>query len=393
MFKRIIVIIMDSVGIGALPDAQEYGDIGTNTLGNIARLQGGLFLPTLEKLGLGCIEIIEGVNQIKNPLASFGKMAEISKAKDTTSGHWEMAGCPVFTPFPVYPDGFPQEVIEKFIQYTGRKVLGNKPASGTAIIAELGEEHMQTGQPIVYTSADSVFQIAAHEQIIPLDELYNICRITREKVCVGEHAVGRVIARPFIGTPGSFTRTANRHDYSLEPIETTILDIMKAASYITIGVGKISDIFAGKGLAESFTTKSNDHGMEIIIKLINQVEQPGLIMANLVEFDSVYGHRNDIVGYAKALERLDGQLAILLSQLKPTDLLIITADHGCDPTVQGTDHTREYVPLLVYHSDTNKAVYGNNLSIRKTFADVAATVAENFNLESLKYGQSFLKEV
>ncbi len=391
MFTRVIIVILDSVGIGALPDATEYGDIGANTLGNIARSQGGLFLPTLEKLGLGCINYIEGVKPIPNPLASFGKMAEISKAKDTTSGHWEMAGCPVFTPFPVYPDGFPADVIEKFVHYTGRKLLGNKPASGTAIIEELGEEHMRTGQPIVYTSADSVFQIAAHEKIIPLDDLYSLCRIVRDKVCIGKHAVGRVIARPFIGDPGNFARTANRHDYSLEPLSPTILDVMKDAGYMTIGVGKISDIFAGRGLTDSFATKSNDHGMEIILKLVNQKNNSGIIMANLVEFDSIYGHRNDVSGYAKALERLDGQLALLLPQIKTSDLLIITADHGCDPTTSGTDHTREYVPLLIYHHN-NDAAFGNNLGIRDTFADIAATVMENFNLTPLAFGKSFLKE-
>ena len=393
MFTRIIIIVLDSVGIGALPDANEYGDSGVNTLGNIARQQGGLFLPMLEKLGLGCIELIAGVKAVNKPLASFGKMDEISKPKDTTSGHWEMAGCPVIKPFPVYPNGFPPEVIEKFIHYTARHILGNKPASGTTIIAELGEEHMRTGSPIIYTSGDSVFQIAAHEEVIPLKELYALCHIAREKVCIGEHAVGRVIARPFIGTPGNFTRTPNRHDYSLEPLTPTILDVLKEAGHSVIGVGKISDIFAGRGLTESFPTISNDHGMETLMKLLSHSEQRGLIMANLVEFDSVYGHRNDVSGYAKALERFDGQLALLLPQLKATDLLIITADHGCDPTVPGTDHTREYVPLLAYRQNSNATALGNNLGIRETFADISATIAMNFRLVSLPYGQSFLNEV
>jgi phosphopentomutase len=380
---------MDSVGIGALPDAAEYGDSDVNTLGNIARSQGGLFLPTFEKLGIGCIEPIEGVKCVNNPLASYGKMAEISKGKDTTTGHWELAGCPVFTPFPVYPEGFPAEVIEKFQNLVGRKVLGNIPASGTAIIEELGVQHLETGKPIVYTSGDSVFQIAAHEEIITLEELYEMCKTARTKVCVGEHAVGRVIARPFIGQPGKFIRTTNRHDYSLEPHSPTVLDLMKEKGFDVIGIGKIADVFAQRGITRSYPTKSNDQGIEQIMELVKADSDAKLIMANLVDFDSVYGHRNDVTGYAKALERLDYSVKNLITILKEDDLLILTADHGCDPTAPGTDHTREYVPLLVYSPN----IIGSNLGVRTTFADVAATIAENYKLTPLPFGKSFLKQL
>lgn len=389
MFNRVIIVVMDSVGIGALPDAQEYGDNNVNTLANIARSVGGLFLPAFEKMGLGCIADIEGVRKIENPWASYGKMAEISKGKDTTSGHWEIAGCPVFKPFPVYKEGFPPEIISKFEQAIGRKVLGNKPASGTAIIAELGPEHLETGYPIVYTSADSVFQIAAHEDIIPLEELYRFCKIAREDVCIDEHAVGRVIARPFIGNPGNFVRTANRHDYSLEPPAPTLLDHLKETGFEVIGVGKIADIFAHRGLTKNYPSKSNDHGMDIIIDLVRNSSSRGIIMANLVDFDSVYGHRNDIFGYAEALKKLDCRLPDLLESMRNDDLLILTADHGCDPTVPGTDHTREYVPLLVYY----KGHQGVSLGVRETFADIAATVADNFFISGGPYGRSFLKQL
>lgn len=384
-----IILVLDSVGIGAAPDAAEYGDHHVNTLANIARSKGGLFLPNLEGMGLGLIADIMGVKKIDSPTASYGKMAEISRGKDTTSGHWELAGCPVFTSFPVYPHGFPKEMIDQFTQLTGRKVLGNKAASGTEIIAELGEIHMQTGHPIVYTSADSVFQIAAHEDVIPLNELYEMCKIAREKVCVGEHAVGRIIARPFIGTPNQFIRTTNRHDYSLLPPHDTILDVMKTAGYSVVGIGKIGDIFAQQGLTHSIASKSNSDGMRELISLVKTNHDSGLIMINLVDFDSQFGHRNDIVGYAQALEKFDVDLGILIPELRETDLLVITADHGCDPTTAGTDHTREFVPLLVYA----KGVTGTNLGQRATFADVAATVADNFKVSSLEYGKSFLANV
>ena len=386
MFDRILMIILDSVGIGALPDAAEYGDEGANTLAHIAKLRNGLHLPALAGLGLGCIEPITGVPCVEKPLASYGKMAEMSKGKDTTTGHWEIAGAPVSRPFPYYPDGFPAEIMDKFAALTGRTALGNKVASGTEIIEELGAEHMRTGQPIVYTSADSVFQIAAHEEIIPLTELYAMCRIVREQILVGEHAVGRVIARPFIGMPGAFSRTANRHDYSLEPEGDTMLDRVKAAGLACVGIGKIGDIFAQRGLTESYPSKSNRHGMELIETVLAKTGR-GLIMANLVEFDSSFGHRRDAEGYATALEEFDVRLAALLPKLGAGDLLIITADHGCDPTASGTDHTREYVPLLVFHPGSD----GQPLGIRTSFADVSASVLENFALARLPYGNSFLQ--
>lgn len=386
MYNRVFLIVMDSVGIGYLPDADKYGDVGSNTLVNIARSKCGLFLPNLEKLGLGLIDDIEGVQKVTETIGSYGKMTEISAGKDTTSGHWEMAGCPLFTSFPVYPQGFPEEVINKFKALIGRDILGNKVASGTEIIKELGEEHVKTGKPIIYTSADSVFQIAAHEEIIPLEQLYDMCKIARNEVCVGEHAVGRIIARPFVGVSGNFTRTTNRHDYSLLPPHKTILDLLKEANYDVVGIGKISDIFAHQGLTKSFSTKSNSEGMDIIKNLVAKNDITGLIMTNLVEFDSLYGHRNDIDGYAKALESFDKELGELLPMLQEDDLLIITADHGCDPTTDSTDHSREYVPVLVY----NKNLQGKNLGIRKTFADVAATIAVNFNIKNMKYGVNLL---
>lgn len=389
MFKRIIVVVMDSVGIGSLPDAAEYGDAGADTLGSIARSQGGLFLPSLDRMGLGNIAPLEGVPATDKPIAWYGKMAEVSVGKDTITGHWEIAGCPLFHPLPLYPEGFPPEIIDKLTCAFGRKILGNKAASGTEIIEELGPEHLATGYPIVYTSADSVLQIAAHEEVIPLEELYAMGKRTREEICVGPHAVGRVIVRPFLGTPGNFFRTPNRHDYSLPAPGPTVLDRLSESGRSVVGIGKIADIFAGRGITASYPTKSNDHGMRTLLQLVAQGGKPGLIFANMVEFDSVYGHRNDARGYAKALERLDGQLELLLDVLKPDDLLMITADHGCDPTYRGTDHTREYVPLIIYREGGQ----GSSLGIRSTFADIGATIAANFSLPPLPYGQSFLTEI
>jgi phosphopentomutase len=389
LYTRIIVVVMDSVGIGALPDAAEYGDSGADTLGNIARSQGGLFLPTLAKMGLGCIAPLTGVPPVEQPTACFGKMAEVSVGKDTVTGHWEMAGCPLFQALPVYPAGFPAELVKRLTAAVGREILGNTVASGTEIIEELGAEHLKTGFPIVYTSADSVLQIAAHEEVIPLTELYAMGRKVRDEVCVGSHAVGRVIVRPFLGTPGRFFRTPNRHDYALPPPGTTVLDLLKNSGRSVIAIGKIADIFAGRGITASNPTKSNDHGMQTLLRTIAHKSDPGLIFANLVEFDSVYGHRNDSTGYARALERIDGQLELLLPALKKSDLLIVTADHGCDPTYKGTDHTREYIPLLAY----NAGIPGKNLGVRSTFADIGATIAENFSLWPLAYGQSFLAEI
>lgn len=385
MFKRIFLIVLDSVGIGELPDAKQYGDCGSNTLANIAK-QEQLSLPVLESLGLGCIAEIRGIPNRLNPLGSYGKMAEVSLGKDTTSGHWEIAGCPLKMAFPTFPQGFPVDLLEAFTRYTGYEVLGNEVASGTEIMARLGEEHMKTGKPIVYTSADSVFQIAAHEEIIPLKKLYEICKITREQVCVDKYAVGRIIARPFIGKPGKFERTSNRHDYSLEPTDDTILDSLKKAGFDVVGIGKIGDIFAGRGFTNSMPTKSNLHGMDLIKAALLDKKLHGLVMANLVEFDSKYGHRNDVAGYAKALQEFDSYLGDILPLFTADDLLIITADHGCDPTSSSTDHSREYVPLIVYAKDRSS----HNLGVRKTFADVAATIADNFNIPRIKNAISFL---
>lgn len=385
--KRVTLIVLDSVGVGELPDACEYGDQGCNTLANVAEAVQGLNLPNLAKLGLGNIIYVKGVEPVTDPLGSFGKMAEKSIGKDTTTGHWELAGIILEQPFPTYPEGFPPEIISKFEELIGKKVLGNIAASGTKIIEDLGAEHMETGRPIVYTSADSVFQIAAHEEIIPLEELYRMCEAAR-KLLTGEHRVGRVIARPFIGQPGDFKRTANRHDYAVSPPRPNILTVLQEAGIKTIGVGKIYDIFAGEGIDQSITTKSNMDGVDRIIELLQEGKE-GLIFANLVEYDSHFGHRNDPVGYARALEQFDQRLPEIMERLMPGDVLIITADHGCDPTTESTDHSREYVPLLVYGQHIKPGV---NLGTRSSFSDIAASLADLFGLE-YKTGTSFVPEL
>ncbi len=383
---RVTVIVLDSVGIGWLPDAAAYGDEGSNTLCNIARQVGQLRLPTLGALGLGNIAHIEGVPPTEEPLAAWGKMAEKSAGKDTTTGHWELAGLILDKPFPVYPRGFPREVIAEFSRRIGRPVLGNKPASGTAIIEELGAEHMHTGAVIVYTSADSVFQVAAHEDVIPVEELYRICEVARE-LLRGEHAVGRVIARPFTGQPGSFRRTERRHDFALPPVGPTVLDALKDAGQHVVAIGKVKDIFAGRGITAHIAAKNNADSIAGIHRALDGFPT-GLIFANLVDFDMLYGHRNDACGYAGALEAFDGALLQILARLTVQDLLIITADHGCDPTTNSTDHSREYVPVLAYHPGTR----GNRrLGTRESFADVAATMAEVFGIP-WGIGQSFLQE-
>lgn len=387
MIKRVVLLVLDSVGVGELPDAGDYGDSGSNTLGNISRAVGGLKMPNLGRLGLGNIIPVEGVPPVESPAASYGRMAEKSAGKDTTTGHWEMAGIIMKQPFPVYPNGFPAGLIKTYEEKIGRRVLGNKAASGTAIIEELGAEHMKTGFPIVYTSADSVFQVAAHEEIIPLEELYRICRIAREMLA-GEHAVGRVIARPFEGKPGSFRRTVNRHDFSLKPPGATILNILSDNGVQVTAVGKIKDIFAGEGVTNAVSTKGNYEGMEKSLQLMES-DITGLVFTNLVDFDMLYGHRNNPRGYADALEELDRWLPRLFNALKEDDVLIITADHGCDPTTPSTDHSREYVPLLIY----GKGVLGGvDLGVRESFADIAATVAEIFGLK-FDVGRSFWKQV
>lgn len=383
MSKRAIVIVLDSVGVGECPDSCVYCDQGCNTLANTAKAVGGLYLPHMQALGLGNIIDIMGVAPVTNPLGAYGKMQEKSPGKDTTTGHWELMGLELRQPFPTYPEGFPAELIARFEQQIGRKTIGNVVASGTEIIKELGPEHIKTGYPIVYTSADSVFQIAAHEEIIPLETLYHYCTIARE-LLQEEHAVGRVIARPFIGQPGNFVRTANRHDFSKEP-DITLLDKIKESSQEVIGIGKIKDIFAGRGVTESHSTINNQDGIDKILQAL-QKDFNGLLFANLVDFDQLYGHRNDPHGYARALEEFDQRLPEIMKLLGNGDLLLLTADHGCDPTTVSTDHSREYVPLLVYGRELHPGV---NLGTRETFADVAATIAEHLGLPYNLAGESF----
>lgn len=385
-YNRIFCIVLDSVGIGALPDAPQFGDHNVHTLGHIAETV-GLHIPNLEKLGLGNIEPLKGVAITNSPLAHYGKMAEISVGKDTTTGHWELMGLKVEIPFSTYPNGFPDELLRQFETATGRKVIGNKPASGTAILDELGPKQMETGSWIVYTSADSVMQIAAHEEIIPLEELYHGCEIARNLTLQKEFAVGRVIARPYIGTPGAFERTANRRDYSVKPPEPTIMNHLKDAGFEVVAVGKISDIFANEGITRSIHTVSNSDGVDQTLGVMKE-EFTGFCFTNLVDFDSKYGHRRDPVGYGKAIEEFDSRLPELLDQLKENDLLIITADHGNDPTYVGTDHTREYVPILV---SSPRITTGSSIGVRGTFADLAATIAHNFNVKMPKHGNSFLQ--
>jgi phosphopentomutase len=387
--KRAVILILDGVGVGALPDADKYDDLGSNTLQNTATAVGGLHLPQLERLGLGNIIDIPGVSEVSVPLGCYGKMKELSAGKDTTTGHWEIAGVPVLHPFPTYPEGFPKDLIDRFEEEIGIGTLGNYPASGTQIIQELGEEHICTKRPIVYTSGDSVFQIAAHEEVIPPKELYEICLVAR-RLLVGEHGVARVIARPFIGdgTRG-FTRTEGRKDFSLPPPHPTMLDVLSSAGYPVCGVGKIPDIFAGQGITERLPAHSNQEVMTQTITWLKEAEA-GLIWANCVDFDMLYGHRNDPWGFAKALEEVDIRIPELLGQLRKDDLCFITADHGCDPTTPSTDHSREYVPLLVYGPSGGPGVH---LGIRHTFADIAATISEFFGLEPRFAAQSFLKSV
>ena len=383
-YRRVLWIVLDSVGIGAMPDASEYGDEGSNTLGNIAR-QRKLKIPNLLRMGLGNISPLEGLAPAQNPEGGYGKCTLASPGKDTTTGHWEMAGIILDKPFPVYPHGFPPEIIQDFEAKTGRGVLGNKAASGTEIISELGEEHIRTGKPIVYTSADSVFQIAAHEEVIPFEELYRLCHIARE-ILRGTNEVGRVIARPFIGTPGHFTRTPNRKDFAVPPPKGMLLDKLEEAGVPVFAIGKISDIFLGRGITRSVKTKNNTDGMENTVAALRE-QRDGLVFVNLVDFDQLFGHRNDVEGYASALEAVDGWLPTI--PLQDDDLLILTADHGCDPTTPSTDHSREYTPLLVYGK---RAAGGVNLGTRRTLADIGQTVASNFGSRILA-GEDFLAAV
>lgn len=380
--------MLDSCGVGELPDAFKYGDQGSNTLSNTAKAVDGLHLPNLQRLGLGNIASISGVEPQDKPLASYGKMAEVSPGKDSTTGHWEMAGVILKKPFPVYPNGFPDELIKRFEKAIGIEVLGNKPASGTEIIKELGEEHLRTSKPIVYTSADSVFQIAAHEEKIPVPRLYEICQIARE-LLTGENAVARVIARPFVGKPGSFKRTDGRKDFSLPPPEKTILEILQSKGIKIIGIGKINDLFAGRGISRSIHTRDNQDAMDKLIQTIKE-EKEGLIFINLVDFDMVWGHRNDIQGFAKGLEDFDRRLEEVLDLLQTYDVLIITADHGCDPTTPSTDHSREYVPLLIFGKKLKKRV---DLGTRISFSDISATLADIFGVQGTGKGESLWREI
>lgn len=388
MFRvnRVILIVLDSVGAGALPDAEQYGDAGSNTLANTARAVGGLRLPHMGRMGLGRITDILGVPPDAAPIGAFGRMAEASAGKDTTIGHWELMGIHSPQPLPTYPNGFPPDLMRRFEQAIGRGTLGNYPASGTEIIKELGEEHMRTGKPIVYTSADSVFQIAAHEGIIPIEELYAMCQTARA-LLTGEHNVGRVIARPFVGEPGHFTRTERRRDFSAPPPAPTVLDRLTEAGFPVIAVGKIEDIFAGQGITEAVHTKDNADGMDQTLAYMNRVER-GLIFVNLVDFDMVYGHRNNAEGYARALEAVDARLPEFQARLRAGDVLVLTADHGCDPTTPSTDHSREYVPLLVAGTGIRAGV---DLGTRPTFADLGATVADWFGVPGTGFGTSFAR--
>ncbi|WP_369902767.1 phosphopentomutase [Bacillus manliponensis] len=389
-YKRIFLVVMDSVGIGEAPDAEQFGDKGSDTLGHIAEHMNGLNMPNMAKLGLGNIREMKGISKAEAPLAYYTKMEEKSVGKDTMTGHWEIMGLYIDKPFQVFPEGFPKELLDELEEKTGRKIIGNKPASGTEILDELGKEHMETGDLIVYTSADSVLQIAAHEDIVPIDELYKICKIARELTLDEKYMVGRVIARPFVGEPGNFKRTPNRHDYALKPFGRTVMNELQDENYDVIAIGKISDIYDGEGVTASLRTQSNMDGMDKLVDTLN-MDFTGLSFVNLVDFDALFGHRRDPQGYGDALEEYDARLTEVLEQLKEDDLLIITADHGNDPIHHGTDHTREYVPLLAYSPSMKDG--GKELPIRKTFADIGATVAENFGVTMPQYGTSFLNEL
>ncbi len=386
MFTRAIVIVLDSVGIGELPDAASYGDEGSHTLGNIAQAV-RLDIPTLASLGLSRLVALPGM-PATTPRGAYGRMAERSAGKDSVTGHWELMGLVLDRAFPTFPDGFPAELVAMFGRRIGRPVLGNVVASGTAILDELGPEHMRTGAPIVYTSADSVFQIAAHEDIVPVAQLYAWCEVAYELVVVG-HGVGRVIARPFVGAPGAFQRTTNRHDYAMPPRGDTLLDRLTGAGVRVTAIGKIHDLFAGRGITESYPTISDEDGMDRIGERMSR-QDTGLIFANLVDFDTLYGHRNDVSGYAANLERFDRRLARLLPTLGPDDLLVVTADHGNDPTTPSTDHSREHVPVLLAGPRVRAGV---DLGTRDTFADLAMTLADGFGVGALPHGRSFLRDI
>lgn len=388
MINRAVLIVLDSVGVGELPDAADYGDAGSNTVKNIYKSIENFSLPNLEKLGLLNIDGFEDLKKSEEFLGTVGKCNEKSKGKDTTTGHWEISGLVLDNPFPTYPNGFPEDFIKEFEKRVGRKTIGNYPASGTEIIKELGNTHVETGSLIVYTSADSVFQIAAHEEVVHLDELYKICQIAREML-QGEHGVGRVIARPFIGTDGNYTRTENRKDFSLVPPKDTLLDFVKNNGMEVYAIGKIEDIFVNKGITRSNHTHNNVEGIEATIKAIKE-QFKGLIFTNLVDFDMVYGHRNNVQGYADALKYFDDKLPEIMDNLKDDDVLIITADHGCDPTTESTDHSREYIPLLFYGKNIKA---NNNLGILDTYASIGKTILNMLNIENNIEGKSVLGNI
>jgi phosphopentomutase len=386
---KVVLIVCDSLGVGEAPDAGDYGDLGADTAGHAAAAVGGLDLPTLGSWGFGRLTGIAGVGPVDPGAAVVGRMAERSAGKDTTTGHWEMMGVVLDQPFPTYPDGFPPQVIDAFAQAIGRGVLGNKPASGTEIIKELGPKHLETGEPIVYTSADSVFQIATHKRVVPLEQLYDWCERARA-ILKGEHAVGRVIARPFDGEPGAFVRTKERRDYALPPAGPTVLEALERAGIRTLGVGKIEDIFSRRGLSGSDHTGDNETSLDATVRFLCEAVDPTFVFTNLVDFDMVYGHRRDAEGYARCLERLDARLPEVVATLGADDWLFLTADHGCDPTAPGTDHTREFTPLVAFSPGGTR---GQHLGDRSTFADLGATIADLFGVPSGGPGSSFAADL
>lgn len=386
--KRVVLIVMDSLGVGELPDANLYGDVGSHTLDNTYKACGGLKIDNLEKLGFGNIEGVKYLNKVKNNIGAYGKLAEKSKGKDTVTGHWEIGGVILDTPLNTYPNGFSKEIIDEFLKKVNKKgILGNCVASGTEIIERLGDEHVKTGFPIIYTSADSVFQIAAHEDVIPLEELYEMCRIAREML-VDENVVGRVIARPFTGENGNYKRTSNRRDYALDPFSKTMLEYLKENGKEVAAVGKIEDIYNKKGVTTAVHTKNNMDGIDVTLKYMDEIKE-GLIFTNLVDFDMLYGHRNDPKGYGNAIEELDNRLQEIYNKMSEDDILMLTADHGCDPTTASTDHSREYIPLLVYGNKINPI----NIGTRESFTDISKTILEYFNIKNNIDGKSFLKNI
>lgn len=387
LYKRVHLIVMDSVGIGEAPDAEKFNDVGSDTLGHIAQ-QVGLNIPHLEELGLGNIRPLKGVRHVADSVGYYTKLEEVSVGKDTMTGHWEIMGLNIQTPFRVFPDGFPDALLKKIEDFSGRKIVANKPASGTEILDEFGEHQMKTGDLIIYTSADPVLQIAAHEEIIPLEELYKICQYVRDITKDDPYMIGRIIARPFVGTPGKFTRTSGRHDYALNPFGKTVLNHLSDAGKDVIAIGKINDIYNGEGITEAVRTTSNMDGVDQLLKVMTQ-DFEGLSFLNLVDFDALFGHRRDVAGYGKAIEEFDNRLEEIVGQLREDDLLLITADHGNDPTAPGTDHTREYVPLLAY--SPSMKTFGE--IPQGHFADIGATIADNFNVKDTGFGKSFLKEL